>query len=72
MVMLLALLAPLTGFGGCARNNRPLVHPLPQDFILAKQGEAVTFPKQGAFVSNYFLCKVMAIDVQGVSCKDVE
>lgn len=72
IVMLLGLLVPLMTFAGCAGFKRPLIHPLPQDFILAKQGDTITFPKQGAYVSDYFMCRVMGIDVEGLSCKDVK
>jgi hypothetical protein len=50
-----------------------LIHALTQDFILVKQGEVITAPKQGAFMSDYFLCKVLAVDVEGADyCKDVK
>lgn len=72
MVTLAGLFLLSMSLEGCARNNRPLVHPLPQDFVLVKQGESITFPKSGAYVSAYFLCTIMSIDVDGVDCKDVK
>lgn len=63
----------VTVCAGCAAYKRPLIHALTQDFILVKQGEVITAPKQGAFMSDYFLCKVLAVDVEGADyCKDVK
>lgn len=71
--MLPVLLVILTSFVGCAAFKRPLVHPLVDDFKLVNQGEVITAPKQGAFVSNYFICDVMAIDVGSSEyCKGVK
>lgn len=60
---LLALSALTITCGGCAAFKRPLIHPLPQDFILVDKGATFTAPKNGAYVSDYFLSSVMGVDV---------
>ena len=62
--MLLGSLVLSTICVGCASFKRPLIHPLPDDFKLVAEGETFTAPKQGAFVSDYFMEKVMAVDVE--------
>lgn len=71
--ILAGLLLVSTLSAGCAAFKRPLIHPLPNDFTLVKAGEEFTAPKDGAFVSNFFMCRVMAVDIDGgASCKDVK
>lgn len=61
---LLALLALLTICIGCAAFKRPIIHPLSEDFMLLNKGESFVAPKQGAFVSDYFMQEVMSADVK--------
>lgn len=69
----LALLLLLIASAGCARNSRTLVHPLSDDFTLVKAGDSVTAVKDGALVSRYFLCQVMAADVNSDEyCKGIK
>ena len=69
MMTALGLCLLLMTFAGCA--GRPTIHPLKDDFIRVVSQEQITAPKKGAFVSDYFMCKVMEVDVDGLVCKDV-
>lgn len=70
MGMLLALSQVLTG---CAALNRPVIHALPNDFVLLDKGQTFTPAGPGAWMSSYFMCRVMAVDVGDAAyCKDVK
>lgn len=71
MVMLPVWLVLLMSSAGCAALKRPIIHPLEDDFHLTKANQPFTPLKDGAFISNYFMCKVMGVDIDGLACKDV-
>lgn len=60
--MLLGLMLLSIIFGGCAAK-RPLLYPLENDFRKMENGW---------FMSDFYLCNVMGVDVQGVNCDEVK
>ena len=61
--ILLLILWLSTGLTGCAKD-RVVLHPLQDDFKFLKAGEDFKAPKQGAFVSDYWLNKVAEVEVE--------
>lgn len=71
IVMLLGLTLLLITCAGCA-GNRPILHPTENDFFEMQTGYPSTPIKDGYFMSAYYLCEVMGVDVDGKDCKDVK
>lgn len=64
-VMLLVLLALLTSLTGCALKKQVVLHPIEQaDIMLVKQGQQLTAPKDGAFLSDFYISEVMKVKVE--------
>ena len=56
--MLVVLLPLLVAFPGCSK--KVILFPLEQaDIVLLQEGETVTAPKQGAFLSDFYIEEVM-------------
>lgn len=68
--MLVGLMLLLTTFAGCAVFKRPIVHPLENDFCLLKEGEPFNAPKNGAFMSDFYMQEVMGIDIEKPEVKN--
>lgn len=59
---LLGLMLLSVIFGGCAAK-RTVLYPLENDFHRADGGW---------FMSDFYLCNVMGVDVEGVNCGEVK
>ena len=62
-VILAVLMLASILFTGCA-VNRTILHPLEQDFISVKQGSVIPAPKDGFFMSAYYLSEVLKAEVE--------
>ena len=58
LVMGLLVMGSLTG---CALFKKDVIlHPITgSDIVLLKQGETLTAPKQGAFLSDFYMTEIM-------------
>lgn len=57
---LLILLLSLTALTASSCATKVVLHPLEQtDIILVKKGESVQAPKDGAFLSDFYIKEVM-------------
>lgn len=62
IVMLVVSLLPLMSLTGCARVI--VLHPIEHsDITFVKEGEVFIAPKEGAFVSSYYIEKIMRVKV---------
>lgn len=49
------------------------MNPSADDFMFVEKDQTITAPKRGAFVSDFFMCEIMAIDVGSSEyCKDIK
>lgn len=61
--MLAASLLVLTGCG--LLNKEMIIHPIEgSDIVLLKQGETIVAPKQGAFLSDFYIKEIMEAKVR--------
>ena len=61
MIVAVLLLGSIS-FAGCV--SRPVIHSLKEDFIEVNKGDSIVAPKDGYFVSDYFMKKVAEVDVE--------
>lgn len=66
IVTLAVLLLGLIALSGCS-TNKVLIHPLEQtDIVMLEEGQSLTAPKAGAFLSDYYIEEVMQARVKDV------
>jgi hypothetical protein len=61
-VILVGLLLSLAALTGCSRVT---LYPITErDIVMLKEGETITAPKQGAFLSDLYIEEVMKVRIK--------
>lgn len=63
-LLLLLCLITLTGLAGCSSIRPVVLHPIEQsDIVILYKGDKLEAPKDGAFLSSYYIEEVMKAKV---------